>query len=337
MNQSKNQPDTLLRWMGGLADPNRLRVLRLLDRHELGVAELCDVLQMPQSSVSRHLKLLADDGWVTSRRQGTTNFYCMDTQGLGPAADQLWQLARQQTESWATLGQDRVRLARRLRERQTRSQAFFADAADDWDRIRETQYGPSLGCEAMLGLLPRQWTVADLGCGTGAQTAELARFVHRVIAVDNSGPMLDAARQRTADLPGVEVREGNLEALPIDDQACDAAMLVLVLAYLPEPAAVLSEMRRVLKPGGRAVVIDLLRHDRDDFRRQMGQQCMGFDPDEMNGLLEGAGFTEPRTESLPPDPKARGPALLLTTAQASGDVPRFAHIPAAKPIAAAHD
>ena len=315
MIRAADKHETLLRWMGSLADPHRLRVLRLLERHELGVAELCDVLQMPQSSVSRHLKLLADEGWVESRRQGTTNFYRMrGSEELG-GAGRLWELAREQTEGWAALQQDQVRLARRLRDRQTSSQAFFAGAAGDWDRIREEQYGHSFSCQAMLGLLPPDWIVADLGCGTGTQTAELARFVKQVIAVDNSGPMLDAARQRTADLPNVEVRGGDLEMLPVEDAVCDGALLVLVLSYLSEPGAVLGEMRRILKPGGRAVIVDLLRHDREDFRRQMGQQLMGFEPEQMKDLLCEVGFSEARCEPLPPESNAKGPALLLASAQ----------------------
>lgn len=313
------KPDALLRWMGSLADPHRLRVLRLLERHELGVAELCDVLQMPQSSVSRHLKLLADDGWVESRRQGTTNFYRMRGKEMGRPARRLWQLAREQTEGWATLHQDQVRLVRRLRDRQTSSQAFFAGAAGDWDRIREDLYGSSFNWDAMLALLPSTWTVADLGCGTGTQTAALARFVDRVIAVDNTGPMLQAARQRTADLPNVEVREGDLESLPIEDGTCDAALLVLVLAYLPQPAAALAEMGRILKPGGQAVVVDLLRHDREDFRRQMDQRCLGFEPQQMTRLLQDAGLSVLRCEPLAPEPKAKGPALLLASATREPD------------------
>lgn len=314
MVQAAAQPDALLRWMGSLADESRLRLLRLLERHELGVVDLCDVLQMPQSTVSRHLKVLADEGWVRSRRQGTTNLYRMHLDDLDPPARRLWQLAREQTEHWATLQQDKLRLDRRLRQRQTDAQAFFAGAAGDWDRTREELYGSAFSRDALLSLLPSEWVVADLGCGTGVQSAELARFVRRVIAVDNSPAMLEAARQRTAGLPNVELREGDLEAAPIADAECDAALLLLVLTYLPEPAAALREAARLLKPGGRVIVVDLMRHDRDDFRRQMGQQSSGFDTAELDALLTDAGFAAPRSAPLPPEPKAKGPALLLATA-----------------------
>src|SRR5438046_2241733 len=130
------QPELLIGWMASLADPTRLRLLRLLERHELGVVELCDVLQLPQSTVSRHLKVLADERWVSSRKQGTTHLYRMILDELADPARKLWLVTREQTENWATCQQDRMRLARRLRERRDDSQAFFAGAAAEWDRLR---------------------------------------------------------------------------------------------------------------------------------------------------------------------------------------------------------
>src|SRR5437764_9716212 len=100
------QPETLLSWMEGLADPTRLRLLRLLERHELGVVELCEVLQSPQSTVSRHLKVLGDGGWVRGRREGTTNLYRMILDELEAPARRLWLLAREQTDTWPTVAQD---------------------------------------------------------------------------------------------------------------------------------------------------------------------------------------------------------------------------------------
>ena len=119
-----------------LADPTRLRLLRLLERHELGVAALCDILQLPQSTVSRHLKILADEAWLRSRPHRTTNLYRMDLGELDPAARRLWTLTREQTDDWATVAQDQLRLTRRLAERQP-SQGFFAGAAGRWDRLRD--------------------------------------------------------------------------------------------------------------------------------------------------------------------------------------------------------
>jgi len=315
------QPDALLGWMESLADPTRLRLLRLLERHELGVAELCDVLQLPQSTVSRHLKILADQAWLRSRALRTTNLYRMDLAEVDPAARRLWTLTREQTDDWATVAQDQLRLTRRLADRQP-SQGFFAGAAGRWDRLREELYGKTFTQEAFLGLLPAEWVVADLGCGTGQVTAALAPHVRRVLAVDQSAAMLKAARKRTAGLDNVELKQGSLEALPLDAGACDGALLLLALTYVEDPAAVLAEAARILRPGGRLVVADLLRHDREEFRREMGQLRLGFDTQEMETLLGTAGLDDVRVRALAPDPEAKGPALLLATATRSGPGPR---------------
>src|SRR5688572_15777342 len=137
-----NQTQSLLGWMECLSDPTRLRLLRLLERHELGVVEVCDILQLPQSTVSRHLKVLGDQHWVRSRREGTTRLYRMILDELTAPARRLWLLAREQTEGWLQLKQDELRLERRLREREVDgSQAFFAGAAAEWDRLRRELYG----------------------------------------------------------------------------------------------------------------------------------------------------------------------------------------------------
>src|SRR5690348_1434754 len=140
-------PQNLVGWMEGLADRTRLRLLRLLERQELGVVELCDILQLPQSTVSRHLKVLSDQGWLHSRRIGTTHLYRTILDELDPAARKLWLIAREQTEDWATTRQDELRLVRRLRHRESTSQTFFAGAAGKWDKLRRELYGESFRSE----------------------------------------------------------------------------------------------------------------------------------------------------------------------------------------------
>ena len=313
MDQSRREPQELLAGMEALADPVRLRLLRLLERHELGVTEMTDVLQLPQSTVSRHLKLLMQRGLVHSRSRGTTNLYSMRAAELPGAARRLWLVAREQTRDWSALKHDRLRLERRLQQRGGESQAFFAGASGRWDRLRRELYGDGFARAALAALLPPGAVVADLACGTGSVAAELAPHAARVIGVDQSPAMLAAARKRTARLANVELLRGDLAALPIPDGSCDAALLLLALTYLAEPAPALEEMARILKPGGRGVVVDLLAHDRDDFRREMGQQRLGFSPEELLGLLRDAGFAGPACRELPPEPEARGPALLLAS------------------------
>lgn len=322
MATTARQPDALVSWMEVLADPTRLRLLRLLERHELGVAELCHVLQLPQSTVSRHLKVLADQGWIKGRSKGTANLYRMILESRDVAARRLWLLTREQTEGWATVEQDQLRLGRLLAARQP-SNAFFAGAAGKWDRLRTELYGSAFAESALLALLPPDWVVADLGCGTGESAAALAPHVHRVIGVDQSSAMLKAAQRRTAALDNVELRRGSLEAVPIADGECDGALLILALTYVEEPAVALKEMARILRPGGRAVVVDLLRHDRESFRTEMGQVHLGFECREMEGLMTGAGFVTATCRTLPPAPEARGPALLIASAARSAGGPDF--------------
>jgi ArsR family transcriptional regulator len=304
----------ILDHMAALSEPTRCRLLLLLERQELTVSELCAVLQMPQSSVSRHLKTLADDGWVTSRRDATSRFYTMPAEELDPGATRLWPIIREQVASTQTAAQDQRRLRSVLARRRARSQEFFASAASQWDKIREAYFGDTFYLWAVLGLIDPTLVVGDLGCGTGQLAATVAPHVHRVIAVDGSPDMLDAARRRLVDAPNVELRQGELESLPVDDGELHAAMLSLVLHYSPEPARALTEVARGLRPGGRVLVVDMLPHDRAEYQQQMGHVWLGFSEQQIVKFLTGAGFAHVRVRALPVDPDAKGPALFAAVA-----------------------
>jgi ArsR family transcriptional regulator len=304
----------ILEHMAALADPIRCRMLLLLEKHELTVSELCAVLQMPQSSVSRHLKTLADDDWVTSRRDGTSRFYSMPIDDLDSAARRLWPLIREQVTGTTAAGQDDRRLRGVLARRRAKSQEFFATAAGEWDRLREDLFGDTFYLWAVLGLIDPSLTVGDLGCGTGQLTGTVAPYVRRVIAVDGSQDMLDAARQRVESARNVELRQGDLESLPIDNGELDAAMLSLVLHYSPAPARALAEVGRVLKKGGRVLVVDMLPHERQDYQQQMGHVWLGFSEKQITRFLTGAAFGDVRVRALPADPDAKGPALFAAVA-----------------------
>lgn len=309
----------LLTWMSALADPTRARALRLVARHELSVAGLCAVLQLPQSTVSRHLKVLADEGWVTARAEGTSRLYRLALDGRDPVARRLWTLVREQTAETALAVQDDQRLAAILADQQTRSQAFFSSAAGQWDRLRREMYGDRFDLQALAGLLDDAWVVGDLGCGTGQVAAAVAPFVRRLIAVDRSRAMLRAAQRRLAALDNVDIRQGELAALPIDDRALDAAVLSLALHHQPDPPLVLGEAARVLKPGGRLLVLDLLEHDRREYQQQMGHVWLGFGRTQMTDWLGDASFDRIRMLPLPPAPEAQGPALFAAVARRAGE------------------
>jgi ArsR family transcriptional regulator len=306
----------ILDHLASLADTTRSRLLLLLDRNELTVSELCSITQLPQSTVSRHLKALVDGEWIASRAEGTSRLYTMTRDDLDPAQRRLWTLVREQVGPTPAALQDQRRLQATLAERRSTSQEFFSSSAGQWDRLRDELFGDRFQLAAFAALADARWTVGDLGCGTGQSAAALAPFVARVIAVDGSAAMLQAARRRLHRFDNVDLRRGELEALPIDapGDALDAAMLVLVLHHAPAPSRVLAETRRVMKPGGRLVIADMLPHDRDSYRQQMGHVWLGFSEEQMSGLLLESGFDTVRVVPLPADPKAKGPGLFVATA-----------------------
>lgn len=305
----------ILDHMAALADPIRCRILLPLERHELTVNEICSVLQLPQSTVSRHLKTLADAGWVASRRDGTSRFYGMAMQDLDQGAQGLWPVIREQIAGTNGAEQDERRLKTVLARRRSKSEEFFASASGQWDHLRSECFGDRFHLHAMLALLEPTLAVGDLGCGTGQVSELIAPHVARVIAVDGSTDMVQAARKRLKSLHQVEVRRGDMESLPIDDQQLDAAILALVLHHVPEPARALAEVNRVLKCGGRVLIVDMLPHDRVEYQQQMGHVWLGFSEKTIRKHLESAGFQKPVIHTLPADEAAKGPSLFVATAR----------------------
>jgi SAM-dependent methyltransferase len=299
----------ILDHISALADPIRCRMLLLLEKHELTVSELCAVLQMPQSSVSRHLKTLADDDWVSSRRDGTSRFYSMPVDDLDVGARKLWPIIREQFAATPASGQDDRRLRGVLARRRAKSEEFFATAAGGWDHIRADLYGGQFYLWAVLGLIDPTLVVGDLGCGTGQLSETLAPYVKRVVAIDSSDDMLEAAKLRLGGARNVDMRKGELESLPLQADELDVAMLSLVLHYSPSPARALAEVGRVVRPGGRALVVDKLPHEREEYQQQMGHVWLGFTEKQIIKFLAGAGFDHVRVRALPADPDAKGPSL----------------------------
>jgi ubiquinone/menaquinone biosynthesis C-methylase UbiE len=315
--RSGPEPQVIFDHLASLADATRSRLLLLLDRHELSVSELCGVLQLPQSTVSRHLRALLDVGWIAARVEGTSHLYTMTRDDLDPSARRLWSLVREQVGSTQVAARDQNRLRSALVERRTKSQEFFSSSAGQWDRLREELFGDRFHLTALAAIADRSWTVGDLGCGTGQLSASLAPFVARVLAVDGSAAMLHAARKRLQPFANVDLRRGDLEALPIDEEQLDLATLMLVLHHVSEPHKALAEVARVLKAGGRTVIVDMLPHERENYRQQMGHVWLGFSDDQIEHALHDNGFSEIHVTALPSDPKAKGPELFVATARKS--------------------
>ncbi|MGH9462851.1 MAG: ArsR/SmtB family transcription factor [Vicinamibacteria bacterium] len=311
------QTGPFLDHLAALTEPVRCRILLILERHELTVGELCSVLQLPQSTVSRHLKTLGEAGWVVSRKDGTSRFYHLVESGDESPLPQLWNIIRGELGESPAAAQDSKRLESTLGARRSKSQAFFASAAGEWDRLRGELFGTRFYAQSLLALLDPGWVVGDLGCGTGQVSALVAPFVKQVVAVDASSEMLSAARSRLRKHKNVEIRKGVLEELPIEDDSLDVAAFTLVLHHLPDPVAALTEARRVLRPGGRLLIVDMYPHEREEYKQQMGHVWLGFSEDKMSKLVAAAGFEAGVFHSLPPEADAKGPALFTTVAYKS--------------------
>ena len=301
--------------LGTLADPTRGRILLLVEGTELTVGELCSVLQLPQSTVSRHLKILSDEGWIAARDSGSSRFYTMRPSRLDHVAKRLWQVVREQIASSAAVQQDARRRESVLGARRVKMHTFFTGAATKWDDMRADLIGARTDLLALLDLLDESWTVGDLGCGTGHISEALAPVVRRVIAVDESGAMLGAAKKRLAGLENVDVRNGSLESLPIEDRELDVALLFMVTHFVLEPVRVLSEVRRVLSPGGRVVVMDLTAHEREEYSLQMGHVWQGIAEEQIRSWVSEAGLSVARYRVLPVDARAKGPAVFTMVAK----------------------
>ena len=275
-----------LAWFKALADETRLRLVRILARHELSVGEIVTVLAMGQSRVSRHLGILVGCGLLVSRREGAWTFYraaVADPEAAFLAGIAPW-LAKAGPEA------DLAAVEAVLRERRLETRRFFNAIAPDWAGLRREVLGgldpAELVTEVMPGTVSR---AVDLGCGPGDLLPALASRAGSVIGVDSSPSMLALAERRTAGLP-VSVRMGELEHLPMADGEADFAVICLTLHHLPDPAAALAEARRVLAAGGRLVVVDFDAHDDESMRRRFGDRWLGFSREKLAQWLGLAGF-----------------------------------------------
>jgi ArsR family transcriptional regulator len=316
----ENAEAPLLHELGLLADLTRCRMLAVLDGVELTVAELCDSLALPQSTVSRHLKLLADAAWVAARRDGTSRYYGLTLERLDEPSRALWELVRASLGDSRNVDLDRRRRERVLDRRRLDAAAFFSDVADDWDRLRGELFGATSDLQLLPALLDPDAVVGDLGCGSGRVAAALAPFVARVVGVDASPQMLAVARDRVDRFGNVELRAGTLEQLPLEDASLDLALVVHVLHHVGNPREAFAELARVLRPGARLVVADMLPHPFEEYRRTMGHVWLGFDRASIESGLAGAGLRCERWHELEIEPGARGPAVFV----ASGRRPQAA-------------
>lgn len=281
-----------------LADPTRVRLLALLEREELAVQDLMDILEMAQSRVSRHLAILREAGLLRDRKDGTFTYYRMSAP-LDAQWEKAWRLVTESFASDTTIQRDATSLERVLALRQTRTRSWFDDVAPQWDTLRKVFNDDTLRARAINRALPQNLVAADIGTGTGILASELANLGVRVIAVDPSPRMLEAAREnfRAAGLDTqIELREGDARALPLRDGEADAALAHMVLHYLPSPREAIQEMARIVKPNGVVTIVDFCRHDKEWMREELGVQWLGFTESEVLDWFHEAGLIEIQLE-----------------------------------------
>jgi len=275
-----------------LADPCRLRLTAVLLSGEFTVQELTRILGMGQSRISRHLKILTEAGVLSVKRQGTWSYYrAGEENGFFDAIRPVFE---RDMELLPARQQDLAAVAQVLEERRRRSQEFFDRHARQWDDLARTLLPVPEYRQRLLGLVPQEGSVLEIGIGTGGLLTELASRAAKVIGVDHSPAMLEEARRRVAEsgVGNVELRLGEMTHLPLPDAAVGCVVANMVLHHAADPPAVLAEIRRVLVPGGVVLLADLARHEREAAREQLADQWLGFEEAELVGWLKAAGFAE---------------------------------------------
>jgi len=302
--------DIIFKQLTMLSDPMRIRILRVLSTDSCTVGELVVIFECPQSTVSRHLKMLSSQGWLTRRAVGASSWYAFNVADLPAPQRQLWSIVS--SEFQEDYSRDLSRLHSTIAMRHTDSAEFFQRIGQKWSELRADLFGDAFLLQAIGQLMPPGLIVADLGCGTGDALAALAPSVKSVIGVDRSAEMLNLCRNKMSHLENVDFRKGSIESLPIESEEIDAAFCLLVLHHIDDLDRAFSEISRVLKEGGRLILVDMLPHGRAEFQRKMGHRQLGFSKEHIGDLARASGLSMRSWYSLNRPDGALGPTLFLS-------------------------
>ncbi len=307
---------SILKTLRVVADPSRLRILMLLGAEDLSVAELQEILAMGQSTISTHLSQLKQAGLVEDRRMGKNSFYRLAGGAEESLLPGLLAQARPEIEE---AGGDEAAMRLVVKKRQDRMRAFFDSVAGRMGK----DYVPGRSwkslAEALLTLLPPM-VIADLGAGEGRFSLMLGHRATRVIGVDNSARMVEVGREQAArhGLENVEFRQGDMEEVPIGDGEVDLVFFSQSLHHALHPRRALQEAWRILRGGGRVVVLDLLKHRFEEARELYADEWLGFSEAEAVGLLEEAGFVEVRSSLVDKELESPHFQTLMAIGQKAG-------------------
>jgi ArsR family transcriptional regulator len=282
-----------------VADPNRLRILLLLRGEELSVAELQEILVMGQSTISTHLSQLKQAGLVEDRRTGKSNLYRLTVPDTN-----LSGLLEQARLEIPEAGADQAAVRRVIKKRQDKMRSFFDSVAGRLGKDYVPGQSWKSVAEALLRLMPPM-VIADLGAGEGAFALLLAQRAKKVIAVDNSAKMIEVAREQAMrhGVKNVEYRLGDMEELPIRGGHVDLVFFSQSLHHALHPERAVNEASRILKPGGRIVILDLVKHRFEEARELYADEWLGFSESELETMLEKAGFSQIQTSVVHKEPE----------------------------------
>ncbi len=304
----------LLTGLKAAAEPTRLRVLSILARGELTVSELTRVLGQSQPRVSRHLKLLCDAGLLDRYQEGAWVFYRMAEHGSG--ASLARDLVGRIPADDPVVARDRERLVEIKRDQRAAASAYFEHVAARWDEIRSLFADDAVVEAAMLEAVGDApiGTHVDLGTGTGRILKLFAQRVDKAIGFDLSHEMLRVARTGLDDEPlaHCQVRKGDIYDIAMPTASADLVTIHHVLHFLDDPAAALAEAARILRPGGRLLVVDFAPHTLERLREEHSHRRLGFADEEVAQWLEAAGLEWPAVRHIAPT--ARSDAGHITVA-----------------------
>ena len=278
----------IIKYCKALSDDTRARLVNVLLEYELNVGEIVQVMEMGQSRISRHLKILSESGLVHVRREGLWAFYRASEDGPGRM---FLNGVSALLEGEAELKRDRNRAEKVVRERTAATRQFFDEIAPEWDRMTAEVLGNlDLGREIQTRL-PECACAADIGCGPGDMLEILSRSSDKVIGVDNSPKMLELAEERFPDNARMSLRIGEMTHLPLRDWEADCTVMSLVLHHLTRPIDAIREAGRVLKIGGKLIIAEFDQHENELMRSEYGDRRLGIPREKMCTWLEKARFT----------------------------------------------